>query len=322
MRRAKHQTPTRHGTLAHIRIDGILYQKHFPHGTDPIDIKQWIVDQELDHRNPVAQKNSFAADAERYLTLVTSMTSYADRKRDIEAWIEVFKDTQRASITSVVISAQLQAWRQTLSASTCNHRRTALQHLWTRLDGKGAQNPVKEVPRFKEPEPAPLGIDYATIRKIFKQLPTGPDKARLMMLAYVGLPNSIIAQLTPESLDASSATLAVPGRKKGFGTQGRMLPLTSQGVAAMKMLIATKAFGPFSRYHLRWVLTKACETADVKVIRPYDLRHSFGTEVYRRSGDPESVQFLMQHASGAMTRRYTLAAVPARVRKALRGFGR
>src|SRR6185295_12121548 len=40
-----------------------------------------------------------------------------------------------------------------LSPSAVNKRRTALQHLFTVLDGKSAPNPVKNVPKFREPDP-------------------------------------------------------------------------------------------------------------------------------------------------------------------------
>lgn len=322
MRRAKHLTPTKYGTVAHIRIDGKLYQKHFPHDADPIDMRQWVVDQELAHRKGPSALGAFDADAVRYLTAVAAMTSYADRARDIFAWIAVFGQRPRAGITSTEIAAQLQTWRKTLSASTCNHRRTALQHMWTRLDGKGAQNPVKDVPRFHEPQPAPRALSYATIRKILKHIPKGPDKARLLLMAHTGLPNAIIAQLARASFNKRAMELAVPGRKKGAGSRARTLPLTPQGAAAMQMMIATKAWGPFSRYHLRRVFRLACEAAGVPIARPYDLRHSFGTEVYRKSGNLDAVQALLLHSSPTLTRRYALAAVDARVRAALKGVGR
>jgi integrase len=322
VKHAKHLTPTKYGTLAHIRIGGILYQKHFPTGTDPIDMRAWIVDQEIKHRKGPSALGSFDVDAQKYLLAVSSMRSYSDRKRDIEAWIGIFKDRQRDTITSTEIATALQTWRLTLSASSCNSRRAALQHLFTRLDGKGAKNPVRDVPKFPLPQPAARALDYPTIRKILAKVPKGKDKARLMMLAYTGLPHSIIGQLAPENFDPVAKTLAVPGRRKGTGTRGRTLPLTPQGVQAVKMMISTKAWGPFPRYHLRWVFHQACDAAGVARARPYDLRHSFGTEIYRRSGDPRAVQELMLHASDAMGKRYTLAAVPERLRKAIKGFGR
>jgi len=101
-----------------------------------------------------------------------------------------------------------------------------------------------------------------------------------------------------------------------------MLPLTTNGARALTLLIATKAFGPFSRYHLRRGFRRACTAAGVPTCRPYDLRHSFGTDVYRRSGNLDAVQALLLHSSPTLTRRYALAAVDARLRAALKGVGR
>jgi len=285
-------------------------------------MRQWLIDTEIAHRKGEEHAGSFRADAVRYLQAVAAMTSYRDRKRDIEAWIEIFADRPRHGITAPAIAAALQTWRTTLSASSCNSRRAALQHLYTRLDGKGAQNPVRDVPKFPTPRPAPRALTYATIRKILKRIPKGPDKARLMMLAYVGLPHGLIAQLVPSDYNARTKTLTVPGRKKGAGTRGRALPLTPYGVQAVAMMRQTNAWGPFPRFHLRWVFHQACDAAGVPRYRPYDLRHSFGTEAYRTSGDIGAVQELMLHASPVMTKRYALAAVPERLRKAIKGFGR
>jgi len=45
---------------------------------------------------------------------------------------------------------------------------------------------------------------------------------------------------------------------------------------------------------------------------PYDLRHSFGTAIYRATGDLKITKELMGHSAIRMTERYTLAAVPQR----------
>jgi integrase len=47
--------------------------------------------------------------------------------------------------------------------------------------------------------------------------------------------------------------------------------------------------------------------------RPYDLRHSFGDELYRVTGDLGAVGEILQHASLETTKRYTARAVSGRV---------
>lgn len=320
MRRAKYFTPTKYGTKGAIRIDTVLYQKHFPHGTDPVDMRQWLVDTELAHRKNVPGAGTFRADAIRYLQAVAAMTSYSDRKRHIHAWMEVFGDRSRRSITSSEIAAQLQTWRQTKAASTCNHLRTALQHLWTVLDGRAATNPVRDVPKFKEPSTVPRALDYKSIRRILKAVRNPVDRARLALIAYAGLPHTIIGALTEASV--RGRTLAIPGRLKGHGTRGQSIPLRAEAVAALTVLKTRHAWGPFDRKHLWKVFQQACVTAKVKGDwRPYDLRHSFATEAYRQSGDLGAVQTLMLHSTEALTRRYALAAVTHRAKAALKNFG-
>jgi len=52
-------------------------------------------------------------------------------------------------------------------------------------------------------------------------------------------------------------------------------------------------------------------------VRPYDLRHSFGTAVYRASGDIRATQELLGHSAPALTARYTLGAVDDRLKAAV-----
>jgi integrase/recombinase XerC len=52
-------------------------------------------------------------------------------------------------------------------------------------------------------------------------------------------------------------------------------------------------------------------------LRPYDLRHCFGTAVYTASADLRATQQLLGHASLSTTDRYTLAAVPERLKVAV-----
>ena len=62
---------------------------------------------------------------------------------------------------------------------------------------------------------------------------------------------------------------------------------------------------------------RACAKLGLTGLRPYDLRHSFGTAVYAASGDLRATQQLLGHASRSTTDRYTLAAVPDRLRVAV-----
>src|SRR5262245_36732668 len=107
-----HQTKTQSGTLAHIRIDGVLHRKHFKRDTDPILIKQWLLATEIRFRGRRSTRTGrFTDDAKVYLETVKAMPSYADRKRHIEEWCTEFAQRYRHEISSEEIRATLSRWR-------------------------------------------------------------------------------------------------------------------------------------------------------------------------------------------------------------------
>lgn len=334
----KHQTPTGSGTLAHIRIKGVLHRRHFPHGTDPIRIKEWLFRTESKYRRPgTTRTGKFDDDARVYLEAVKAMPSYADRERHIEEWIAAFGARRRDEISSDEIRAQLHRWRTesrtvtytrrpttrdprtrtlVLSASAVNKRRTALMHLYAVLDGKSAPNPVRDAPKFAEPKPLPRAIPYPLITAMFARMRPSKSKARLMVIAYTGTPHAQLKTLQATDVDLVNATVRIAGRRKGQGTRERLVPLIPEAVRALKLMAKEDAWGPFSNAMLRLALRRAMATvhpALAETISPYDLRHSFGTEVYRRSGDIRATQLLLDTTQV----RYMLAAEAGRVQAAV-----
>lgn len=333
---ATHITETPHGYRAHIRIHGILHQQRFPKDTDPADIRTWLLAVQLKHRRAGAKRTGkFGDDSRAYLAAVASMPTFEQRKHHIEAWVTAFGEDRRTlTIRSDEIRAQLHAWRtdaqtvrkgahrtveQVLSPAACNKRRTALMHLFTVLYGKAEPNPVRDVPKMAEPSPAPRALPYALIRRLFKAMPPSRAKAHLMVIAFTGIPPGQITQIQEDDVDLKRRTVAVAGRQKGKGTPGRIVPLTDDGVAAFKMMRREDGFGAISRKTLRTALRRAAlKVLGKEAFTPYDLRHSFGTEIYRRSGDIRATQVLLDHSTPTLTHRYTGAAVDPRVAAALK----
>jgi integrase len=104
------------------------------------------------------------------------------------------------------------------------------------------------------------------------------------------------------------------------------VPLTDDGVTAFKAMARNDAWGHFARSTMHRDFRAACArlpelAAVADTLTPYDLRHSFGTEMYRSSGDIRATQILMDHSTPALTHRYTLAAIDPRVAAAVAGFG-
>jgi len=202
--------------------------------------------------------------------------------------------------------------------------------MFNRLDGSDQPNPVRRsfVPR--EPEPEPRGLSYETVREILDQMPergqalkgqardnASKTKARLAVMAYTGLPPASIMRLRPKDVRWESGSVFVQGRRKGRGTRGRTMPLTSKGLEALKRFDELDCWGSFSTSSMWKSFQRAAAKADVEGVRPYDLRHSFGSAIYATTGDLSAAQSLLGHSSSRMTERYTLAAVPERLRAAI-----
>lgn len=311
---------------ANVRVKGRLYHSpRYPPDTNVSVAKAWQDTQRVEGRKvaipATAAPEGFAADAARYLKAVAAMPTYDDRKRDIDAWIGVFGVTPRDRITTAQIAEALARWRKTCAASTVNHRRTALLHLWRVLDGKSAANPVTDIPKFREPAPEPRSIPAPIITAIFAAMPDTVTRARLQVIAYTGMAHSMIARLTARDLDLDNAVYVRPERHKGRGTKRQALPLTDDGVAALRALVAHDGLGKaFSNSSLHSSFRRACDKVqettgyDLTGVRPYDLRHSFGTAAYASFGDERAVQQLLGHAKIETTHRYTLGGVNARLK--------
>ena len=304
----------------------------------------------------VARAGLVETDAETYLALKTvkAMPSYADRVRDIRLWVAAFARRPRRSITTREIDEQLQAWiNEGYAASTVNNRRTALMALYSRLDGRGAANPVREARVFQEPELAPRGLPYALVVRILDAIPAERShshlrettmtpirtRARFEVMAWTGMRPSQLSQLTPEHVNFEERWFVTPRAQKGRGRASRhprpqiRKPMTADAEAALRRFFAIGCAGPFSASSARRLFARAVQDVERAIqeerqdptfrlprIVPYDLRHSFGTELLRRTKSLETVAELLDHTSTRMTKRYALGAVTDVLREAATAF--
>jgi integrase len=223
-----------------------------------------------------------------------------------------------------------------LSPSTVRNRRTALLHLWNRLDGPEARNPVRGALKPALPDAEARALSYAQIAVILAAMPdrgqgiagkarddASKTKARIAVIAYTGLPHSLIKRLTPEAIDWRLGTVTVPRRHKGRGVKARTLKLTDAGLAALARFADLECRGPFSNSSMIKSFHRACKAAGVPLARVDDLRHSYATEMYRRTGDPKATAEMLMHApSSRMMDRYTIAGVEPRLKLAAGAFNR
>lgn len=324
------KTPT--GWRAFVRVRGKLHSKCFPAATAILTMRRWREEQRVRVRLGAllpASGASLGDDIARYLAQVQTMPTFRHRRDDLALWQDAFgADRVRKSITPGEIRTQLEAWRmEGYAASTCNHRRTALMHLWSVLDGKSAQNPARDVPRYHEDAGAPRALSQAAIDLLLRLMGESQTKARLTLLVWTGWPPAQIAKLTPPDIEWDQSVRVCP-RRKGKGAAGVCVPLLPPAWDALREFRRLGCWGPFStasaRTSLRRAATKAnaimlplalhAELADVT---PYQFRHSFLTLIAGITKDDRAVQHLGQHADIRTSHRYTGATVDPRVAAAM-----
>lgn len=213
-----------------------------------------------------------------------------------------------------------------LSASQVSKRMRALENLWTVLDGRHAPNPVREVPEPKEPEGTPRGLPYDVVEAILAAMPDrgraakgqtrkglpGLTRLRLRTIAYTGLSHTELKSIQQADLhlDDPHPWVWIQGRDKGQGTKGTAQPLTSEGAAALRALAAAGGLGPFSHSAMWKSFQRACRHLKLERLTPYDLRHSFASEILEKTGGNLDVtQLLMRHKSRTTTLRYGKRAI-------------
>jgi integrase len=323
-RRRKEIGITRNGAgwRAYVRVNGRLHAKRFPIDTPVDDMRAWRVEQLGSTVIPPAA-GSFAADVDRYLAKpeIAAMPSYRERAAHLDLWLTALgRDRSRASITRDEVEAILQRWLASgLAAPTVYHRRTALGSCCATL---GGPNPVTGTTRPDHYRPVDRSIAYETIEKILAEMPAerflakgikAPSLARLRaaVIAYTGLPPAELMKLKAHHFDREQAILHTPWREKGAGTPAHIRELTADGVAALVALDAAHGWGPFAEERLAASFKRAARRvcgADTR-IRLYDLRHSFGADLYRVTGDLATVGRMLGHVPGSIvTHRYAMGA--------------
>jgi site-specific recombinase XerD len=301
---------------------GGLKSKRWPETATKTEMREWREDVRVKARaqpKPApSARGTLAADIDHYLKLVATMPTIKDRRRDMTRWQNVLGMRPRPKLTRDDYRLVLQEWRLTgkgghpLAASTVNHRRTAMMHLYTTLDGKGAPNPLRDIPPFTEPPAEPRDIGIETARAILAALKPSKSRARLNVLAWTGLRgNSELGKMKPEYLNLEQQECWAPTGKKG---KPRLIVLNADGVDAWQEFAHMKAWGKYSKDSLRRSFHRAVAIvnrdrlraglAPLRHLRVYDLRHTIATAMRRGGADLADIQAHLGHTSPRMTQRY------------------
>lgn len=301
----------------------------------------------------------FSEDAKTYLALKTvkAMPSYKDRDRHITWWSKAFASRKRSSLTTRDIDEQLQQLRNDgKAASTVNGFRTALMAMFSTLDGRGAANPVREAMVFEEPELEPRGIPFALVLTILDAIPDGRShshlrpstvhplktKPRLMLEALTGMRPSQVGRLARgKHFSIDERWYVIPRSQKGAQRRRPRNPrpstrkhMTERQAEAFQRFHDLDCYGAYSASSRRRIFNAAVKEAEQVIkkqlrdpsfrfpadLRPQDLRHSFGSEMLRRTGNLETTAEMLDQSTTRMTRRYALGAIPEVLKKAALAF--
>jgi site-specific recombinase XerC len=344
----------RHGIT--IRVRGKDTKPRWPLGTPTttlIKARKAL----LDDAGPlVARRGTLAEDVPRYLatlpadvkTGIERRRRRSDAKRLLDRWLEAatildgrsvtFAQVPRDAITSVMVKTQLAAWHSDgMAESTCDHHRRELGTLYNILNGKEGYNPVRAVSKFNKQYDDPRGFDLAVMDLIIASMPDrgkpirgekrstiNQAKIRLRVMRACAIPPQTLKRVVSTDVDLRTKTLTIRPRRKGKGTEGRALPLTTIAVDALRVFVKQKLFGWFDsssmnrsftraakRYRDQWAEDHPDEPCPVPDdLHAYDLRHGFLSDAFRRTKNLKVVGHLAGHAPGStLTDRYVQAAV-------------
>lgn len=314
-----------HGYEIIVQRKGRQFRKRFDRDTSRAELKK-ARDQAIEDlivKHATTAPGTLAGDVQTYLRTLPRTRMTQVRDAELAAWVQVYGPLKRSQITAPMVREQLAYWQTSgRAASTLNHRRQALRSLYKALDGPHAPTPCDAVRKQIERREI-RAVPVVVVLAILRRLTPGANAARIKVLARTGLPHAQIARLTPSDLDLEARTVHVTPRRKGAGTNARTLPLTHAAVRAFRQFIAANAWGDFSASSLRKRFLRA--VIDAKAawpegkghwpapddLRPYDLRHAFLTEVYRRTKDLRATAELGLHSGMSITARYAEAAVTA-----------
>ncbi len=298
----------RHGLAATVKVNGVQREIRFPPGTPLKTIRARRDELRASLRTlPAGGRHSLNHDAGRYLDQVkTTLISFGDRRRELLAWLPRFGHLRTLALPAHLpaLNAQLHEWRDTLAASTCNHRRHALTNLVRVLYGRRASFDLLDLVRFAPPPPKPRWVDRGHIANVLAEIEAGSvTRARLELMHWTGMRPSQMGRLRAEDfrLDEPIPYVAVP---RGKGGRIAAVPLVPEGVDAAHAFLDAEAFGPWPRSSVNRALAAAARRAGRPAFTTYQIRHSFAAGLRRVGTDVADIQDLYGHTKPETTMIY------------------
>lgn len=304
------------------KVDGVQKERWYSEHSDPIKLKAiqaaWVVERK---EGITAEASDTLAGASVGFLSTFSGRRLVDASNAIGHWLATpLKSHTLTTITPEQISTQLAAWQtQGVANSTRRHRRRELGNLFTWKFGIGGVNPVRAVTRPPKDKRRRRDFPYVVGRLILFQMQPSATKARLRVMLETGMPHVLIARMETRDLHLRSTPphVYIGPREKGRGVEGREVPLTRRGVAALRDFVRADAFGSFSTSSMRASFLLARDKAKAiwearedaapwpapANLHPYDLRHAFIARIVREKGI-EAASYLAMHSDIRQTQEY------------------
>ena len=297
-----------HGLAATVKVNGVQRETRFPADTPLKTIRAWRDEMRASLRTlPAGARNTLAHDANRYLEQVDrELTSIADRRYHIGLWVSRIGHLRTLELPqhTAVLNDQLRQWRETHSASACNHRRDALTNLVKVLYGRRAAAEIVDLVRFAPPPPRPRWLERTHIADVLAHLTPGSKTVvRLQLMHWTGMRPSQMARLQPDDfrLDEPTPFVVVP---RGKGGRLASVPLVGEGLESAREFMAIRAYGRWSCPSANKALERAARKAGRPAFTVYQIRHSFATGLRRTGSDVADIQDLYGHTDPETTMIY------------------
>lgn len=289
-------------------------EKRFPLETPLADIKVWRnetkVKLDANARRAPRRTDTLRTDAAIYLKRLT-IASIGSRSSELDAWIALYGDRQRSSLTEADVRAAVAAWQVgQYAVRTCEHRVATLRHLFRTLDGREVITPCDGV-KFTLPDTQPVYVPAETIKRVAGNLIHRDTQARFMVLTATGVRPSELMRAEPSDVSLKQRLWIV---RTGKGGARPAIRLNDDMLAAWKMFIHAKAWG---HYDTSTHAKRLYEAGWPKAVRPYQARATFGMELSRRGADLADIQQILGHRDVKTTRAYYVPREDSRISAAI-----
>ena len=183
--------------------------------------------------------------------------------------------------------------------------------VWAVVEDLRADDPTRRIAVPRRPRSQPKPVDAAQLRRLLAQLAGGRDWLPVALAAYCGLRALEVAAVDPadlRDLDTGHPALAVRGK----GGHERTVLVPAELVAQLRRLPAgrpallTRHGNPYTADEMSRRLGAIMRAHGVEA-SGHQLRHSFGTAMYRANRDLLATQAALGHTRPESTAIYARA---------------